>query len=424
MKDIKTICVVGLGYVGLPLAAAFSKFYNVIGYDKDRNRISELNDGIDKTGELSESDVDTLKNIEFVCEIGGIEKSDVFIITVPTPVDEAQIPDLSYLISASEDVASILQPGGIVIFESTVYPGVTEDVCAPIIEKISKLAFNSEFFVGYSPERINPSDKSKPLSEIVKVTSGSNEATADLVDQLYEKIINAGTHRASSIKVAEASKIIENVQRDVNIALMNELAMILRGLDIDIYEVTQAASTKWNFLKFTPGLVGGHCIGIDPYYLAHKALSMGIYPEIISASRRRNEDMAFYIASRIMQQINLQGLNKRRVMVAGFTFKENCPDTRNTKIYDLVRELSTWGCRVDVYDPLVEQEERDRLSDIHFCETVSQEFYDCVVLAVNHERFKAQKYGCIIDGCQEQGFIFDLKNALHRIEVGKSIVNL
>lgn len=423
MENIKTICVVGLGYVGLPLVAAFSKFYEIVGYDNSTNRVAQLKDGIDKTGEITASELGRLRNVTFTSDINYVSACDVYIITVPTPVDDAQIPDLSCVISASKDVASVLNAGAIVIYESTVYPGVTEDVCVPLIQEVSGLVFNENFYVGYSPERINPSDKSKPLSQIVKVTSGSTPEVAKKIDQLYNQIIDAGTHLAPSIKVAEACKVIENVQRDVNIALMNELALILRGLDVDVYDVLEAAGTKWNFLKFTPGLVGGHCIGIDPYYLAHKAQSMGIYPEIISASRRRNEDMPLYLASRIMKEIGSRGLN-RRILVAGFTFKENCPDVRNTKVRDLIVELTDWGCSVDVFDPVVDFSERKLFDDVNFCDSLCADNYDAVILAVNHDVFKVKNYVELVSACRSEGFIFDIKNALCGFECDRNVIRL
>ena len=339
---MKRIAVVGLGYVGLPLAAAFGEKRDVVGFDSNPKRIAELKDGVDFTREVSKEELAVSKGLSFTESLDGIRDCQIFIVTVPTPIDEFKSPDLTPLVKASESVGSVLKRGDIVIYESTVYPGATEEVCVPILEKVSGLAFNQDFHAGYSPERINPGDKEHRIATIKKVTSGSTPAIADEVDALYAGIITAGTHKASSIKVAEAAKVIENTQRDLNIALMNELSMIFSKLKIDTHEVIAAASTKWNFLPFKPGLVGGHCIGVDPYYLTHKAQAIGYHPEIILSGRRVNDNMGPNAASELVKAMIKAGhtVANARVLIMGFTFKENCPDLRNTRVIDVVKELS------------------------------------------------------------------------------------
>src|SRR6516225_771620 len=347
------IGVVGLGYVGLPLAAEFGKHFETIGFDVNPQRVAQLRKGRDTTLEVSPAELRAAQQLTFTTDLEGLRRCRVFIVTVPTPIDGYKRPDLSPLVRASESVGTVLSRDALVIYESTVYPGCTEEVCVPILERVSGLKFNRDFFAGYSPERINPGDKEHRLTTICKVTSGSTPEIAEFVDQLYRRIVSAGTHKTSSIRVAEAAKVIENTQRDVNIALINELALIFNRLGIDTEEVLKAAGSKWNFLKFTPGLVGGHCIGVDPYYLTHKAQEIGYHPEMILAGRRLNDNMALYVAqeiSKLMGQKRIH-VNGARALVLGITFKENCPDIRNSKVVDVVRELAKQGAKVDVYDP-------------------------------------------------------------------------
>lgn len=384
--------ILGLGYVGLPLAVEFAKSFEVIGYDKSELRIDQLNQYIDKTLEV---DTETLEksNIHFTTDSDFLSDCDVYIVTVPTPITQSKQPDLSPLISASKQVGKYLNKGDIVIYESTVYPGCTEEVCVPLLEQESGLKFNEDFFCGYSPERINPGDKQKTVVDIVKVTSGSNEVVATKIDDLYKKIIRAGTFKASSIKVAEAAKVIENTQRDINIAFVNELSMIFNRLDIDTLEVLEAAGTKWNFLPFKPGLVGGHCIGVDPYYLTHKAESLGYHPEIILAGRRINDNMGSYVASQVVKSLIKKGKSvaSSKILVLGVTFKENCPDIRNSKVFDVIQELEEFGCNIDVYDPWVDDTEL-----LKFYQVKNQQGsvlsrladYDGIIFCVAHKQFK------------------------------------
>lgn len=358
MKDLK-VAVVGLGYVGLPLAVEFGKKRTVVGFDINQGRISELRQGIDSTLEVDAAELKEASELSFTFNLQDLQKCNVFIVTVPTPIDEHKQPDLTPLVKASESIGKVLKKGDIVIYESTVYPGATEEDCVPVLEKFSGLRFNEDFFAGYSPERINPGDKEHRVSSIKKVTSGSTPEIAELVDSLYREIITAGTHKASSIKVAEAAKVIENTQRDLNIALINELAIIFNRMGIDTEAVLKAAGTKWNFMPFRPGLVGGHCIGVDPYYLTHKAQSIGYHPEIILAGRRLNDGMGAYVVSQLVKamlkrRIHVDGA---RVLLMGLTFKENCPDLRNTKVVDIVRELAEYNIQVDVFDPWVSAED-------------------------------------------------------------------
>ncbi len=409
------IAIVGLGYVGLPLAVEFGKIRPVLGFDINTARIAELQSGHDNTLEVEPQELATACQLQFSSNAADLKACKVFIVTVPTPVDQANRPDLTPLIKASETVGKALKSGDVVIYESTVYPGATEEVCVPVLEKASGLKFNADFFCGYSPERINPGDKQHRLPSIKKVTSGSTPEVADAVDQLYAQIITAGTYKASSMRVAEAAKVIENTQRDVNIALMNELSLIFSKLGIDTLEVLQAAGTKWNFLPFRPGLVGGHCIGVDPYYLTHKAQEVGYHPEVILAGRRINDGMASHVADqtvKLMLRKNLPVLGSR-VLVLGLTFKENCPDVRNTKVVDIVRTLQGYNTQVDVYDPWIDVAEAQHeyglqcLADIP---TPGQ--YSAIVLAVGHQQFVALGEAGIKALGQSGAVLFDVKGVL------------
>jgi UDP-N-acetyl-D-galactosamine dehydrogenase len=388
LQDVK-LAVVGLGYVGLPLAVEFGKRLPVIGFDINRRRVDGLVSGFDQTLEVSAAELAEAAQLTYTADRAELGKANVFIVTVPTPIDEYKQPDLTPLVKASETIGAVLKRGDVVIYESTVYPGATEEDCVPVLERVSGLKFNVDFYAGYSPERINPGDKEHRVSTIKKVTSGSTPEVADLVDELYRQIITAGTHKASSIRVAEAAKVIENTQRDVNIALINELALIFNRLGIDTEAVLQAAGTKWNFLPFRPGLVGGHCIGVDPYYLTHKAQSIGYHPEIILAGRRLNDSMGGYVVSQLVKamtkrRIHVQGA---RVLVMGLTFKENCPDLRNTRIVDIVRELGDYNVDVDVYDPWVDAEEAMHEYGIEPIAKPEEGKYDAVILGVAHHQF-------------------------------------
>jgi len=388
-----TIAVVGLGYVGLPLAHAFSSQYKVVGFDIAQWRIDELTSGYDRTLELDKEQMqEALTNgMEFTTQLEDIAKCTTYIVTVPTPIDSSNKPDLTPLIKSSQSVGKVLKKGDIVIYESTVYPGVTEEVCVPELEKISGLTFNKDFYCGYSPERINPGDKEHTVTKILKVTAGSTPKIATIVDDLYASIIKAGTFKASSIKVAEASKVIENTQRDVNIALINELALIFDTMDIDTNEVIEAAATKWNFIKLTPGLVGGHCIGVDPYYLTHKAQELGYTPNLILGARQINNGMSKYIAEKCIKQIivNDKKIKDAKILILGLTFKEDCPDTRNSKVFDIIDELVDYGCSVDSYDPWITDAD---ITQNNF-NLISNPFenskkYDAIIIAVGHREFK------------------------------------
>lgn len=389
-KESIRIGVIGLGYVGLPLAIEFSKHYPTIGYDISMARVKALQQGADNTLEVSEEELTAATTLGYSDQLGDIADCNVYIVTVPTPVDSHKRPDLSPLRAASKSLGAILKPGDTVIYESTVYPGATEEVCVPLLEQVSGLVYNEEFFVGYSPERINPGDKQHRLINIRKVTSGSTPAAAERIDQLYASIIVAGTHKASSIKVAEASKVIENTQRDINIALMNELAQIFAHLGIDTQAVLAAAATKWNFLPFSPGLVGGHCIGVDPYYLTHKAQEVGYQPNLIPASRLINEGMGPYVASRFIKQMAQQGrcIVGAKVLVMGLSFKENCPDLRNTRVVDIIGELKEYSAEVEVHDPWVDAEEAHAEYGVELCAEPQDGRYDGILIAVAHEQFK------------------------------------
>lgn len=406
------IGIVGLGYVGLPLAVEFGKKFSVIGFDLNKIRIDELNNNIDSTKEISSEELkSSKKNLSFVCNPQDLSKCNVYIITVPTPIDKSNQPDLAPLKKATEMISHIIKRGDTIIYESTVYPGVTEEICLPIIEKNTGMTLNDDFFIGYSPERINPGDKTHRLKDIIKVTSGSNKESSEFIDKLYSSIISAGTFKAKSIKVAEAAKVIENTQRDINIALMNELSIIFNKLNIDTNDVLDAASTKWNFLPFKPGLVGGHCIGVDPYYLTHKAQSIGYHPEIILAGRRLNDSMSQYVSDQLIKKMLSKKIHVKdaNVLILGITFKENCPDLRNSKVIDVVSSLSDAGINVDVYDPWVDADLIDKECGIKLIPEIKKSFYDCILLAVPHDEFKKMGYDEIKRFGKSDFILFDLK---------------
>lgn len=413
-KDLNNlkIAIVGLGYVGLPLAVEFGKQCSVIGFDTNRNRIEELRLGQDCTLEVSDNELAKAKQLSFTSDSEDIRECNFYIVTVPTPIDAFRQPNLTPLMKASVTIGNLLRKGDIVVYESTVYPGATEEICVPILEKNSQLKLNQDFYVGYSPERINPGDKEHRVTNILKVTSGSTPKIADKIDDVYNLIITAGTYKASSIKVAEAAKVIENTQRDVNIALVNELAIIFNRLNIDTEEVLKAAGTKWNFLSFRPGLVGGHCIGVDPYYLTHKAQAIGYNPEIILAGRRLNDGMGEYIASQLVKAMIKKGTNVKtaRILVLGLTFKENCPDIRNSKVIDIIDELEKYGFCIDAYDPWANTHEVKQEYNISPIDAVQQQSYDAIILAVAHKKFidmgidEIKKFG------KENHVIYDIKH--------------
>ena len=412
-KDLK-IAVIGLGYVGLPLAVAFSRVWDVIGFDINTNRINALKGGVDKTREVPTAELSTASNLGFTDDPKDIAEATVYVVTVPTPIDENKRPDLTPLVKASQTVGSVLKPGDTVIYESTVYPGATEEDCVPILEQISGLALNRDFTVGYSPERINPGDQTRRLEDIVKVTSGSTPAAAEFVDALYQHIVRAGTHKAESIRVAEAAKVIENTQRDLNIALVNELSLIFSRMGLDTDAVLKAAGTKWNFLPFRPGLVGGHCIGVDPYYLTHKAQALGYTPQVILAGRRINDGMGQHVAREMVKRMSLLGINvsTARVLVMGLTFKENCPDLRNTRVVDVIAELQSFGVKVDVFDPWVDPAEAKAEYGIDMLPTLAKDDYDGAVLAVAHDAFHAGPSSHWRTALRDDAVIFDVKSQL------------
>jgi UDP-N-acetyl-D-galactosamine dehydrogenase len=412
---MEKIGVIGLGYVGLPLAVEFGKKIDVVGFDINQERIGELQNGIDRTKEVELDELQSSKRLTYSANPADLKDVNYFIITVPTPVDEFKTPDLRPLQSASKTIGSVLKKGDIVIYESTVYPGCTEEVCVPVLEKISGLKFNVDFFCGYSPERINPGDKLHRVTNILKVTSGSTPEVAEKVDQLYRKIITAGTHKASSMKVAEAAKVIENSQRDINIAFVNELALIFERIGIDTHEVLQAAGTKWNFLPYKPGLVGGHCIGVDPYYLTYKADSLGYYPQVILAGRRINDNMGVHIASTVIKLMSQHELpiNKANVLVLGITFKENCPDIRNSRVVDLIRELQSFGTNLDVYDPQADGAEVQHEYGLKLIAKPAIK-YHAIVLAVGHDEFKTLDLASI---SQPNAVIYDVKGFLDKEKI-------
>lgn len=409
---MEKIGVIGLGYVGLPLAVEFGKIIEVVGFDINQLRIDELKLGIDRTLEVDTLELKSAQHLQFSSDLNDLKSANYFIVTVPTPVDEYHVPDLRPLQSASRTVGSVLKKDDIVIYESTVFPGCTEEVCVPILEMTSGLKFNTDFFAGYSPERINPGDKQHRLPNIKKVTSGSTPEVAEKVDQLYKKIIQAGTHRASSLKVAEAAKVIENSQRDLNIAFVNELALIFHRVGIDTHEVLEAASTKWNFLPFKPGLVGGHCIGVDPYYLTYKAESLGYHPEVILSGRKINDNMPIYIANDVIKLMakNKLPIHGGKVLVLGLTFKENCPDIRNSKVVDVIRELSSFGTEVDVFDPHVDAEEVKHEYGLDIIKAIDKK-YHAVVLAVSHKEFSSLSWNELKE---PYAIVYDVKGFLDK----------
>ncbi|CAM8394857.1 WecC UDP-N-acetyl-D-mannosaminuronate dehydrogenase [Candidatus Methylopumilus universalis] len=411
LSDIK-IGVIGLGYVGLPLAVEFGRIYPTIGFDINAARISELNSAFDRTFEVSKLEIQAAKHFKVTNNLLDISSCNVFIITVPTPVDERNIPNLNPLFKASEMIGKVIKSGSIVIYESTVYPGATEEECIPIIEKISNLTFNVDFFAGYSPERINPGDKERRFSNIKKVTSGSTQEVADFIDLLYSSVISAGTFKAASIRVAEAAKVIENTQRDVNIALINELAIIFNKLGINTKQVLEAASTKWNFFHFVPGLVGGHCIGVDPYYMAYKAQSIGYLPQVILAGRRVNDGMGRYVANQVIKLMVKEKIsfNTSKILVMGLAFKENCPDLRNSRVIDVINELKDFGCIVDVYDPIVSSEEANREYNVPLIKSLISASYDAIVLTVPHKEFLDMGMKNIRNLGKDKCVIYDLKS--------------
>ncbi|MDB3933994.1 Vi polysaccharide biosynthesis UDP-N-acetylglucosamine C-6 dehydrogenase TviB [Luminiphilus sp.] len=410
------IAIIGLGYVGLPLAVEFSKKYPVIGFDINQSRIRELQSGTDSTLEVSDKELSEAKALFFSSDKSALSDANVFIVTVPTPIDKNKQPDLTPLIKASELLGSVVKKNDVVIYESTVYPGATEESCLPVVERVSGLTFNQDFYAGYSPERINPGDKERHVTNIIKVTSGSNNHVANYVDALYASIITAGTYKATSIKVAEAAKVIENTQRDVNIALINELSMIFNKLGIDTLEVLEAAGTKWNFLPFRPGLVGGHCIGVDPYYLANKAKEMGYHPEIISACRRVNDSMGVYVVSQFVKRLLQERIhvNGAKILVLGFTFKENCPDIRNTGVIDIINELNDYNVDVDIHDPWCSAAEVIKEYNIELTDTPEQNSYDGIILAVGHHQFKLLGRDGIKLFGKKKHILYDLKYILEK----------
>lgn len=416
---IKKIAIIGLGYVGLPLAVEFGKKYQTKGFDIKQQRIDELCQGIDNTLEVTKEQLKSAAKLSFCSNAAELKNSNFYIVTVPTPIDKHKQPDLTPLIKASEMLGTVINKGDIVVYESTVYPGATEEECIPVIEKISGLTFNVDFFAGYSPERINPGDKEHSVTKILKVTSGSTDAAATEIDDVYKSIITAGTHKASSIRVAEAAKVIENTQRDVNIALINELAIIFNKLNIDTLEVLEAAGTKWNFLPFRPGLVGGHCIGVDPYYLTQKAVDVGYHPQMILAGRHLNDSMGEYVVSQLVKNMMKQHahVEHANVLVMGLTFKENCPDLRNTKIIDVVEELNEYNMQVDVYDPWCEKDEAKALYNLDLIDEPKLNHYDAIILAVGHKQFKALSTEQIRAWGRRGHFIYDLKYILPKSEV-------
>jgi len=418
-KKNTKIAVIGLGYVGLPLAAEFGKFFNTIGYDINHTRIEELQSGHDATLEVLPEELDQLINIKFTSILNDIKNCNIFIVTVPTPIDSDKKPDLSPLISASKSVSKVLKKDDIVIYESTVYPGATEEICVPILEEFSGLIFNKDFFCGYSPERINPGDKEHRLPSIKKITSGSTSEIATKVDNLYKYIISAGTHKTSSIKVAEAAKVIENTQRDVNIALINELALIFNRLDIDTEAVLDAAGTKWNFLPFKPGLVGGHCIGVDPYYLTDKAIKVGYEPDMILAGRRINDNMGEFVVSQVIKLMLLKNIYTKdaNVLIMGLTFKENCPDLRNTKVVDLVYGFERYECNVDVFDPWADPIQSIKEYGVKTINEPIFKKYDAIILAVAHDEFTKLSVKEIKSYGKKKHVLYDIKYILNEQEV-------
>lgn len=418
LSELK-IAIIGLGYVGLPLAVEFGKQLPVVGFDIQQKRIQELQSGHDHTLEVSSEELKQATQLTYSAHLDDLRSCNFFIVTVPTPIDEFKQPDLTPLIKASTSIGKVLQKGDVVVYESTVYPGATEEVCIPVLEHVSGLKFNQDFFAGYSPERINPGDKLHRVTNILKVTSGSTPEVADFVDAVYQLIVTAGTHKAPSIKVAEAAKVIENTQRDVNIALINELAVIFNKLGIDTEAVLQAAGTKWNFLPFRPGLVGGHCIGVDPYYLTHKAQSLGLHPEIILAARRLNDRMGEYVATQLIKEMVKQRIQVvgSKILVMGLSFKENCPDIRNTKIVDMVKALKEYDLDLDIYDPWVDPLDAAKEYGIDPVASLANAKYDAIVLAVAHDQFKQMSIDEFKAVAKEKYVLYDLKYILNHTDV-------
>ncbi|MCZ3062815.1 Vi polysaccharide biosynthesis UDP-N-acetylglucosamine C-6 dehydrogenase TviB [Acinetobacter baumannii] len=412
------IAIIGLGYVGLPLAVEFGKHKSTIGFDINPQRIRELQSGYDHTLEVTSDELKQVEHLSYTVDINDLKNSNFFIVTVPTPIDDFKQPDLTPLIKASQSIAKVLKKGDIVVYESTVYPGATEEVCIPELEKHSGLNFNKDFFVGYSPERINPGDKQRRVTNILKITSGSTPEVTDYVDQVYNLIIEAGTHKAPSIKVAEAAKVIENTQRDVNIALINELALIFNKMGIDTEDVLKAAGTKWNFLNFRPGLVGGHCIGVDPYYLTHKAESIGLHPEIILAARRLNDRMGEYVATQLIKEMVKKRIQVvgARILILGLSFKENCPDIRNTKIVDMVKALKEYDLDLDIYDPWVDSAEVEAEYGLAPIMELKQGRYDAIVIAVAHDQFKVMSTEDFHSLGKKKHVLYDLKHVLNKVD--------
>lgn len=410
MKKEK-IAVIGLGYVGLPLAVEFGKVFETVGFDISSKRVEELNKGIDRTLEVESKNLKSAKMLKCTCKLEDIKKCNFYIVAVPTPVDKYKNPDLTPLNKASETVGKVIKKGDIVVYESTVYPGATEEDCVPILEKMSGLKFNTDFYCGFSPERINPGDKIHTLTTIKKITSGSTPESAEIIDRVYNKIIKAGTHKASSIRVAEAAKVIENSQRDINIAFVNELAVLFDRMGIDTIEVLEAAGTKWNFLPFRPGLVGGHCIGVDPYYLTHKAEEIGYHPEVILAGRRINDNMGIFVANKVVKFMIKKSkvVKGSKVLVLGMTFKENCPDIRNSRVIDIINELNEFGCKVDIYDPWADKHEVKEEYGVDMVSKPGKD-YDAIVAAVAHNEFKKLDLKKLKK--DHDSVVYDVKNIL------------
>ncbi|HQO10254.1 MAG TPA: Vi polysaccharide biosynthesis UDP-N-acetylglucosamine C-6 dehydrogenase TviB [Clostridiales bacterium] len=415
MKKHK-IAVIGLGYVGLPLAVEFGKIFETVGFDVNAKRVEELKKGIDRTLEVESENLKSAKLLKCTAKLDDIKKCDFYIVAVPTPVDKYKNPDLTPLIRASETVGKVIKKGDIVVYESTVYPGATEEDCIPIIEKLSNLKLNKDFFCGFSPERINPGDKVHTLTTIKKITSGSTPESAEEIDQVYKKVIKAGTHKASSVKVAEAAKVIENSQRDINIAFVNELAVLFDKMGIDTIEVLEAAGTKWNFLPFRPGLVGGHCIGVDPYYLTHKAEEIGYHPEVILAGRRINDNMGIFVANKVIKFMIQKGrvIRGAKVLVLGMTFKENCPDIRNSRVIDIINELKEYGCKVEIFDPWADKHEVEEEYGVSMISEPGKD-YDAIIAAVAHNEFKKLDLKKLK---KDSGtVVYDVKNILDKKEI-------
>ena len=417
-KDLK-LAIIGLGYVGLPLTLEFAKKKKVIGFDINKKRIEELKSGIDKNLEFNRDELKSSKQLNFTNNEEDLKSANCYIITVPTPIDKFKKPDLTQLMKASETIGKVMKQGDLIIYESTVYPGCVEEECVPMLEKFSKFKFNQDFFCGYSPERINPGDKEHTISNIKKVTSGSTPEIAELVDSLYKEIITAGTYKAPSIKVAEAAKVIENTQRDLNIALINELSILFRIMNIDTQAVLDAAKSKWNFLPFKPGLVGGHCIGVDPYYLTYKAESIGYHPKIILAGRELNDNMGNYVASELVKKMKTKNIKIKgaKILIMGLTFKENCPDIRNSGVQSVITKLKEFGCELDLQDPYVHKEEIKKLYDIYPNSKLCQNSYDAVFIAVAHDEFKIKGLSSIKNLCKKNSVIFDFKNLFNSSQV-------